>query len=62
LVAWGGITTRAKQALATQRFTIHVWNADDLIDAVCRAYDRLPEEMQAALALKQVWIYVESEG
>ena len=61
-MAWGGITTRAKQALATQRFTVRVWNADDLIDALCRAYDRLPEEMQAALPLKQVWIYVESEG
>jgi len=56
------VPARFIQNVGPVRFTIRVWNAHHLIDAVCRAYNRLPEEMQAALPLKQVWIYVESEG
>lgn len=59
LVAWGGINNIARRELQTQRFSVRVWDADALIEALFRAYPQLPEETQAALPLKQVWTYVE---
>jgi predicted Mrr-cat superfamily restriction endonuclease len=35
--------------------------SDDLIEAICRTYDRLPDEMQARLPLKPVWVVVEND-
>jgi restriction system protein len=62
LVAWGGLTNAARQALRTQRFTVRVWDADDLINALCRVYDRLPEDLRSELPLKVVWIPVEDQA
>lgn len=61
LVAWGGLTSQAKQAVRAQRFRLRVWDADDLIEAICRTYERLPDEMQAKLPLKPVWVVVEGD-
>ncbi|MFG3558655.1 restriction endonuclease [Micromonospora sp. NPDC047557] len=62
LVAWGGLNGNARAQLINQHFRIRVWDADDLIDAVCRNYLRLPDEIRAELPLKQVWVLVEEEG
>ncbi len=60
LVAWGGLTNAAQQAVRSQRFAIKVWDADALIEMLCRTYEALPGEIQAELPLKSVWIPVES--
>ncbi|MFI7514080.1 restriction endonuclease [Micromonospora echinofusca] len=62
LVAWGGLNGNAQALLINQHFRIRVWDADDLIDAVCRNYLRLPDEIRAELPLKQVWVLVEEDA
>ncbi|MBN0040563.1 restriction endonuclease [Cellulosimicrobium cellulans] len=59
LVAWGGLTKPARDAVYGQQFRIRVWTAEDLIDAVTRVYDDLPEDIRARLPLKQVWMLAE---
>jgi restriction system protein len=33
-----------------------VWESADVVDAVLRTYDRLPEEIRAKLPLRRVWM------
>jgi restriction system protein len=35
---------------------VRVWEAADVVDAVLRTYDRLPEELRAQLPLRRVWM------
>ena len=59
LVAWGGVNKAARQELRSQFFRVRVWDADNLLDAVLRNYDKLSEELRADLPLKRVWTLVE---
>ena len=59
LVAWGGVNKTARQELRSQFFRVRVWDADNLLDAVLRNYDKLSEELRADLPLKRVWSLVE---
>jgi restriction system protein len=61
LVAWGGLNGHARAQLVNQHFRLRIWDADDLVDAVCRNYVALPEEVRAELPLKQVWALVEDD-
>ena len=54
LVAWGGVNKVARRELQGQFFRVRVWDADDLLDAVLRNYDRLDEETSADLPLKRI--------
>ena len=40
---------------------MRLWNANDVIDAVCRNYDKLPEAIRAEIPLKQVWTLVRED-
>ena len=62
LVAWGGLTKPAEQLLSQHFFRVRVWSAAELMDAVFRTYDRLPEEIRTDLPLKRVWTLVEEPG
>lgn len=58
LVCWGGFN---KAVLAESRqghFTVRLWDSRELVEAVYRTFSRLPEEIQAELPLKQVWMLV----
>lgn len=59
LVAWGGLNAVAKREMQNQVFRVRVWDADDLLHATLRNYDRLPSETRALLPLRQVWTLVE---
>lgn len=61
LVAWGDVTKAAKQELRNQFFKVRVWSADDLLDALMRAYPSLDEDLRAELPLKQIWTLVEDD-
>jgi len=39
-------------------FLLRLSEADDLIDAVCEVYERLPEDLQAELPLRRIWAVV----
>lgn len=58
LVAWGGVNKYAEKFLETTKFTIRVWDSDDLIDALFRTYGELPEEIRNELPLQQIWVAV----
>lgn len=62
LVAWGGITKDANREIRTDRLTMRVWDADVLLDELFDAYDRLPDEIRAAIPLKRAWVLDEEAG
>lgn len=59
LVAWGGITKPARQTIQNEHFRLRCWEADDVVDAVLRVYEQLPEDVRAELGLRQVWMLTE---
>lgn len=61
LVALGGLTPPARQALAHQKLSIRVWDSDDLIKGVLDVYDQLPEQIRSELPLRQIWALVADE-
>ncbi len=54
-VSWGGYTSEAERESRKCFFRIRLWDANDLIDAVCEHYANLPDEIRAAIPLRQVW-------
>ena len=60
VVAWGGFKSTVDRERSRLFFQIQLWDADDLIDAVKRAYDSFPEALQADIPLKRVWMLVPS--
>ena len=58
LVCWGGFTVPCKAEARQQTFKIRLWDQSDLLQAIYRCYERLPEEIQAELPLKRVWALV----
>jgi len=61
LVSWGGYTRALEQEARQSYFQVRLWNAVDLVEAIYRTYDKLPEEIQADLPLKRVWALVVEE-
>jgi len=61
LVSWGGFNRPVQQEARLSFFSVRLWDADDLIAAIERTYDRLPKELQAELPLKRVWALVVEE-
>ena len=61
IVSWSGFTKEAKREARMSFFTIRLWDARDLLDAVYRNYTRLPDVIQARIPLKQVWTLVQDD-
>ena len=62
LVAWGGLNKPAIAAIRTDRLTIRVWDAEDVLDHLFAVYDRLPDETRARIPLKRAWVLDEETG
>jgi restriction system protein len=60
LVAWGGLSKPARDTLKNHHLRVRVWEAADVVDAVLRTYDHLPEEIRAVLPLRRVWMLSDS--
>jgi restriction system protein len=56
LVAWGGLSKPARDALKNQQMRVRTWEASDVVAAVLRHYDRLPQEIQSQVPLKRIWM------
>ncbi len=56
LVAWGGVTKPARDLLSAKRFSIKVWDSDEMIAQLLRSYSQLPDLLRADLPLRQIWI------
>lgn len=61
IVAWGGYRGVVEKENARQFFKIRLWDADMLVKMVQENYERLPEDIQAELPLKHIWILVPEE-
>ena len=57
-VSWSGYTTEAEKRARSDFFTMRLWDARDLLNAIYRNYDRLPDEIRAQIPLQQVWTLV----
>ena len=62
LMSWGGFTHALKREARQAFFTVRLWQADDIVDAICKNYDRLPEQIQNEIPLERVWTIVRTEG
>ena len=59
LVAWGGVNRNAEKFLETAKFSIRVWNSEEVLMAMFRNYNRLPADIRAEIPLQQIWIPVD---
>ncbi|MBB6345208.1 restriction system protein [Nonomuraea muscovyensis] len=56
VVSWNGVTRDAERELRQKFFNVRLWTSDDVLRELSAVYDRLPEEIQADLPLKRVWM------
>lgn len=61
LVSWGGFKSSVYEEARKKFFSIRLWDADDVVDALLDVYDRLSPEVQAEVPLKRVWTLVLEE-
>jgi restriction system protein len=61
LVSWGGFKQSVLREARQETFRIRLWDQSDLVQAIYRSYEKLPEEIQAELPLKRVWMLVHEE-
>ncbi|MGQ9628683.1 MAG: restriction endonuclease [Anaerolineae bacterium] len=57
-VSWAGFKPSVKKEEARLFFEIRLWSSEDLIREIFRLYEKLPEEIQAELPLKRIWVLV----
>ena len=60
-VSWGGFKQSVSREVARLFFEIRLWDSDDLMREILRLYDKLPDDLQAELPLKRIWVLVPSE-
>lgn len=58
LVCWGGFNKAVLTESRQGHFTVRLWDSRELVEAIYRSFGKLPEEIQAELPLKQVWMLV----
>lgn len=59
-VSWGGFKSSVNREVARLFFEIRLWGPNDLLREVLRLYDHLPDDLQAELPLKRIWVLVPS--
>lgn len=62
LVAWGGLSKKAQDAVGSNKLRIRVWRDQDVVDEVLRNYELLTEEVRSKLPLKRVWMLADTEA
>lgn len=61
LVSWGGFKSTVEKEARLSYFSVRLWCDMDIIDAVLRSYERLPEDLRSELPLKRIWTLVPDE-
>ena len=56
LATWSGLSKPARDAVKHQRFRVKVWDSTDIVEAVLRNYEKLPEDITERLPLRRVWM------
>jgi restriction system protein len=57
LVSWGGFKNSILKETAKNFFKVRLWTHKEVVQEFLKYYDKMPEEIQEAIPLKQVWIY-----
>ena len=55
LVSLGGFKNTTMREAMNSFFRVRLWDSGDLINAIIRYYDELPDTIQAEIPLKRVW-------
>ena len=58
LVAWGGFKGTLRAEAKASTFSVRLWDAGDLVEALFDVYPRLPDELRSRLPLQHVWALV----
>lgn len=58
VVSLNGFKNGVKKKCRDSYFKIRLWDQDDLLNALFKAYDRMPEQIQSELPLKKTWTLV----
>ena len=62
LMSWGGFNSPVIKEARQSFFSVRLWDADDLVEALLKNYDRLPEDLKSELPLKRIWALVPEES
>ena len=57
-VSWSGYTSDALKEARQSFFRVRLWDANDLIDAICKHYSNLPDDIRKDIPLQQIWTVV----
>ena len=58
LVSFGGFTKAVEREARKEYFRVRLWTATDLLKALYRTYEKLPEEIQAEIPMQRIWTIV----
>jgi restriction system protein len=61
LVAWGGVTKALAKEAHRLFFEIRTWDAGEIVKTIQQNYEQLPDDLQADLPLKRIWVLAEQE-
>lgn len=56
LATWAGLSRPAREAVKHQRFRVKVWESEDIVAALLRNYEKLPEDITERVPLRRVWM------
>lgn len=62
LMSWGGFNSPVIKEARQSFFSVRLWDADDLVEALLKNYDRIPEDLKSELPLKRIWALVPEES
>lgn len=57
-VSWGGFKKNVQKELAPNFFQLRLWTQDDVLNALFSVYEKLDEDLKAALPLQRTWTVV----
>jgi len=60
-VSWGGFKESVHREIRGLFFKVRLWDSKRLIQTLLQNYDRLPDDLQAELPLKRIWVPVLEE-
>jgi restriction system protein len=58
LVSWSGFTHPVIKRTNDLYFRVRLWGRDEIVEALLRTYDRLPESIRADLPLQRMWALI----
>jgi restriction system protein len=61
IVSWSGFKDSVVREARQLFFEVRLWDSGDLVAAIQKNYEKLPEEIQADLPLKRIWLLVDPD-